>query len=574
MADLALLTNLGLMVMAAAFSIFIARALRQPLLLGYLLAGLIVGPAGLQLVTNQEEIALLSELGIIFLLFTIGAETDFIRFLRFGYTVLLGGLAQILVIILAVFFVFPLFSFEVAFYVGLALALSSTMLVVKILNEKRLLQSLPGQLMLGFLLVQDLAVIVALPVLAEGTGGFTAGLIQSLILKFLILAGIMVLLSKTVFPRLFRSAARTPELLYLTALATCFGFIAIAAELEVSLAVGAFLAGVSISMLPYNVEAMNSIRGLRDFFVLIFFVALGTQISFNLGGISWDLVLLLGVFVFVLKPLVLYVITQIGGYGSSVSSNVSFGMAQLSEFSLVLMLQAVTLGVITKEFYSVFVFVAGFSMAVTPYFMKHGSSFCSFIKNWGSIRLFSGFSFFSRKLHELQKQPKKLSDHIIVLGGGRTGKYMAVLLSKKYPVVVIDHDPVQVAFFKSKRIPVLFGSAQNFEMLDKANIEKAKLIVCTLPMMEDAGVITDYVKRFYPKVKVFAKANYYEDAWNLYKRGADFVLLSEIIGGHIFSENVEKFLKTGKFVKEIDLNRLRERYLEERASQNGFVLKL
>jgi CPA2 family monovalent cation:H+ antiporter-2 len=574
MAELVLLTHLGFMVIAAAASIFVARALRQPLLLGYLLAGLIVGPAGLQLINNPEEIALLSELGIIFLLFTIGAETDFLRFLRTGPTVLLGGFAQILITILVAFLVFPSLGFEAVFYVGLALALSSTMIVVKLLHEKKLLESLPGQLMLGFLLVQDLAVVLALPILAAGAGGFTAELMQSVILKFLILAGVMVLLSKTIFPRLFRSAARTPELLYLTALATCFGFIAIAAELEISLAIGAFLAGVAIAQLPYNLEVVNSIRGLRDFFVLIFFVALGTQISFNLSTISWGLVLLLAVLVFVFKPVVLYIITQIGGYGSHASSEVSFGMAQLSEFSLILLLQAVTIGVITQNFYSVFVFVAAVSMVLTPYFMKHGPAVHSWIKGKMGFTIFSDHKVFSRRVNVLQKHPKKLANHIIVLGGGRTGKYLVDLLSKKYPMVVVDHDPVQVAFFKKKKIPVLFGSAQNPEALVNANIEKAKLLVCTLPNMEDTETIIDYVKHFFPKVKVFAKANYYEDAWNLYRKGADFVLLTEIIGGHIFSENVEKYLKTGKFMKRIDLQRLRERYLEERTSQDGLEFRL
>ncbi|MDZ4256079.1 MAG: cation:proton antiporter, partial [archaeon] len=306
MADFSLLLNMGFMVIAAAFSLYIAKIFKQPALMGYLLAGVIIGPIGLGVLSDPEEIALLSELGIIFLLFTIGAETDFLKFLRNGSTILLGGIAQVSLTILLAFFIFPQLGITGTLYVGLALALSSTMVVIRVLQNRKVLQSLHGQLMLGFLLVQDVAVIVALPILAANQA-ITFDLIQFLFLKGVFLIALVGVLSHAIFPRLYRIAANSSELLYLTALATCFGFIGIAYLLNISLAIGAFLAGLAIAQLPYNLEAISSIRGLRDFFVMIFFVSLGSQLTGIPSTITLGLVGILVLFVFVLKPLILYI---------------------------------------------------------------------------------------------------------------------------------------------------------------------------------------------------------------------------------------------------------------------------
>jgi len=204
----------------------------------------------LNVFSSQEEIVLLSELGIVFLLFTVGAETDLIKFMSAGPTILLGGLSQVLLTMFLAFFVLPGLSFEASLYVGLALALSSTILVVKILQDHKVLSSLHGQLMLGFLLVQDIAVVIALPLLAAGSSSLNLGFIEMLAVKAIFLIAIVALLSRWVFPYIFRLSAQSAELLYLTALATCFAFIGLAYVLNISLAIGAFLAGLAIAKLP------------------------------------------------------------------------------------------------------------------------------------------------------------------------------------------------------------------------------------------------------------------------------------------------------------------------------------
>ncbi len=569
MAEFSLLITLGLMVVFAAISLFIARWFKQPALLGYLLAGIMVGPMGLKLITSPEEIGLLSELGIIFLLFTVGAETDLLKFLRSGPTILVGGFAQILLTIILAFIILPHLGLQAGLYIGLALALSSTMLVVKLLQDKKTLQSLHGQLILGFLLVQDLAVILSIPILAAGTDSLSVEYFEVLGLKGIVMLGALVLLSKMAFPRLYSSAAHSSELLYITALATCFAFIGLAYFLGISLAIGAFLGGLAIARLPYNIEAAGSIRGLRDFFVMLFFVALGTQLDFNAGSVPFSFLVSIIFLLFILKPLVFYVITQVAGYGSHTSSKVAFGLLQMSEFSLILLVQGKNAGVIPAPEYSVTIMLAAFSMAVTPYVMEHGPRLVEWVKHHSKVKLFSNYHIFSRNLQALQHvSEKKLHHHIIILGGGRTGKHMALNLAKKFPIVVVDHDPNVVQFFRAKGMMSAYGNAHNTDILDHLHAEKARLVVCTMPDEDESKFVLQYLKRTYPKVPVFVKANYYEEAWELYKAGADYVVLSEIIGGHVFTENVENYLEKGKPLRPIDMVKLKERLLQERETQH------
>lgn len=570
MAEFSLLINIGIMVIAAAFSLYVAKLIKQPALLGYLLAGVLIGPFGLNVFSNPEEITLLSELGIIFLLFTVGAETDIAKFARAGPTIFLGGFAQVLLTMLLAYFVLTGVSFEAALYIGLALAISSTMLVVKILQDKKTLASLHGQLMLGFLLVQDIVVIIALPLLAAGPGSLNIQFLQALFLKGVLLLAVVALLSKGFFPAIYRFSARSPEMLYLTALATCFGFIGLAYALNISLAIGAFLAGLAIAKLPYNLEAVASIRGLRDFFVTIFFVSLGTQLNFNVGSVPFVLVSSLLLLVFVLKPLAFYIVTQMAGYGSQTASKVSFGLTQMSEFSLILLLQGKVAGVIPDNVYSFLLLLAAASMAATPYIMEWAPRALDWVRTTSRLPLFSRFAVFSRQITQMQKvSEKNMQNHVIVLGGGRTGKYLANELGRKYSVVVVDHDPNIIAYFRAKNIPVVFGNAHNLEILEKLHVEKARLLVCALPDMDETMFVVDYVKHHFSKLRVFAKANYWEDALHLYKAGADYVVLTEIIGGKVFLEHVEHFLKKGKLLEQVNMIKLKEKSLEEREASHG-----
>ena len=275
---LTLLLDLGIILLAATALNFVARLFNQPSLLAYIAAGIIVGPVGLGSlgltfagvpigVTTTEEILILSELGVAFLLFSIGIESNFSKLAELGKIAVIGSVVQVALTALLVF-VFNSFlgilSFEQSVYLGLIMAFSSTTIVVKILSDEHEINSLHGRLMIGFLLIQDVLVILALPLL-DNLSDFSTSLIFPLILNVVVLLAVAYLLNKYIYPRLFNFASQSDELMFLAGMSSVFIFIFLAQFMDFSIAVGAFVAGVTLSTLPYNLEVLNRIRGVRDF---------------------------------------------------------------------------------------------------------------------------------------------------------------------------------------------------------------------------------------------------------------------------------------------------------------------
>jgi Kef-type K+ transport system membrane component KefB len=268
-----ILFDIGFIIIFSAILAYFARFLRQPAIVAYVVAGVLIGPVGLGLITNLEEINLLAELGIVFLLFSVGLEIDFRKFKNVGLAALGGGALQITVTFLlgfAVAFAFGLNQI-LGIYIGLLLALSSTMIVTKIMVDRDELNTLHGRIMLGILLLQDILAVVALPLLSNIEMFITFEFVASIILRGIGLFAIAILLNKFFFPRILDYAAERHEILFITAIGNCFFFIGASYILEFSIAIGGFIAGLSMANFPYNIEIAGETHALRDFFAIIFF---------------------------------------------------------------------------------------------------------------------------------------------------------------------------------------------------------------------------------------------------------------------------------------------------------------
>ena len=280
-----LLTSMGLCVSVAAALAFVAHRLRQPPLLAYLLAGVLIGPEiGLRIITNEESIRTVSEVGLILLLFIIGLEMDLRKLLGAGKPVIVAGLLQFpLCLALGLAFFYPI-GFRASggdfalLYLAVCLALSSTMIVVKLLYDKFELDTLPGRITLGVLVFQDVWAIVFLAIQPNLMHPQVFVLLESLV-KGAVLVAVSLIVSKVVLPRLFDSVAKVPELVLIGSLAWCFIVSAAADAAGLSREMGALIAGVSISTFPYNLDVVAKVVSIRDFFVTLFFVALGMQIT-------------------------------------------------------------------------------------------------------------------------------------------------------------------------------------------------------------------------------------------------------------------------------------------------------
>lgn len=586
-----LFIHLAEIIVAAVIISALLRKLKQPTLLAYIIAGILLGPLflgsidwislglpfelGIPIIT--PEIYLLSELGTALLLFSVGIETSLKKLINIGKPILIGTVIQVLGIIAITMLLtmpFGLLSFEQALFVGTILAFSSTMIVIKLLSDSGQTSSLDGRIMISILLVQDFLVILFVPLVAK-IGNFSdPTFIIPIIANSLILIIAGIFANKILFPKLFEIAIDEKELFLLASIATAFVFIGLSFILEIPISIGAFIAGLALSTLPYNLEIFSQIRALRDFFLTIFFVSLGAELSFAFGGVPIILMIIIFAIIFLIKPIILFLITLISGYGSKNSVKVGIGLGQVSEFGFVLAAIGVTaIGtrgtqIISNELFSFLITAIALSMIITPYLTTNSSRLAQvFYERVEKLPKYFRKSYFKRKIIELQKIPnkKQLKDHIIIIGGGTVGRGLAKALYPNKQIVVMDHDPEVVKQGIIDGMPYIYGTSQNEEIWNKVDIKEAKLVVITILEHEEAIEMIKQIKEFNPEVNIFATAHYFSQTLSYYKAGVDFVAMPSVMGSNIFLQNISQFLNEGKLFEIQNFKDEYLRYLEEQA---------
>lgn len=579
-AQFALLFDLGIIALFATILAYISRAVKQPIIVAYIIAGLIIGPIGLGLITDSANIAILSELGIAFLLFTIGIETEVSKLLRIGKTIVIGAVLQVALTVFATFTVMQFLGvgFTEAVYVALIVAFSSTAVIVKMLSDMKQISTLHGRLLIGFMLMQDVLIILAMPLLANIGNIVSASMLLRLAGNGTILLVLTLIANKFVFPALFKysSKSKSSELLFLTSLSACFAFIGAALLLNFSIAIGAFLAGIALSGLPYTFEVLNSIKGLRDFLVTVFFVSLGMQISFGFAAFNLALIIAVFALVILLKPALFFLVSLLAGYGYRTGIFVSLATAQISEFSFIIAASGLAAGLISTDMFSLLILVTAVSMALTPYLMKYSENiYLSLRKLFGGLRPVIELAFINRSLAGLENLPEKeLKEHIIVVGAGALGSNVASALQKSQKVIVVDHDPEVVFGHINRKFYAIYGNVESSELWERANLEKAKLLAITIPDFERALFLVQYARKTNKNIAIIARAHYYNEALELYKRGADLVIMPEVISSNVFLQNISKFLESGK---RNALTHMQDEYIEflkEKAAEQKRAFKL
>jgi CPA2 family monovalent cation:H+ antiporter-2 len=545
---LPLLFDVGLIIFASAVLAYVAKYLRQPVIIAYVLAGLIVGPAGLGLITNTDEISLLSELGIVFLLFSVGLELDFRRLKQVGFATLLGGSVQIISTFILGFVVAAMFGFQgtLAVYIGLLMAFSSTMIVAKILADREELNTLHGRIMIGVLLLQDVVAVVALPFLGSLSSFPSIEFASFVVLKGLGIFAIAILANRFLFPRVLDYAAKKHEILFITAVANCFLFIGLSYSLGFSIAIGGFIAGLSMANFPYNVEIGGEVHALRDFFSIIFFSSLGMQLNFLAIGSYFPVFAVLLLMLLFVKPVILAATYLLMGYGGRTSSYIGLGLGQTSEFMFIIAAELFMLGSITQEFYSLLVGIVVISILLTPYLLNTRNMFYSFFSRFRIGRIIHLLH--PKSIHGLENPPERaLENHTVLFGAHRMGeKIVEYLKGKGEKFVVVERDPEIVKKLGSRGIYVVYGDAENEEMLGRIFLDRAKLLIMTIPYADVTSFAVRKAKMLNPKIRVFARAHDAMDAERIYKAGADVVIIPEVVSGEKIVKKIDHFLKEKK----------------------------
>jgi CPA2 family monovalent cation:H+ antiporter-2 len=542
-----ILFDIGLIIFVSAMLAYVSRFLRQPIILAYVAAGVIIGPFGFGLITNVEEINLLAELGIVFLLFSVGLEIDFRKFKNVGIAALSGGVMQILVTFLMGFSVAMLFGLGniIGIYLGLLLAFSSTMIVTKILVDKDELNTLHGRMMLGILLLQDIVAIVVLPILSNISNLVSIEFVGSIVLKGIGLFAIAILLNKFFFPRVLDYAAQRHEIFFLTAIANCFFFIGASYVLGFSIAIGGFIAGLSMANFPYNIEIAGETHALRDFFSIIFFSTLGMQLNVWIIQSSFVLFFSLLLLTLIAKPIIFAFLYLFMGYGGRTSNNIGLGLGQASEFMFIIAAEEFMLGNISSDFYSLLISIVVVSIIITPYWIRGRNTVYRFFSKIRIPHPHIRHLIHPRSIYELENPPEReLKNHIIIFGAHRMGQRVAEYLQHRgEKFIVIERDPEIVRNLGRKGIYCIYGDAENDEILKKSSLDKAKLLILTIPFADTASFVVRKAKRFDEKIKILARAHSEIDAERLYKAGADVVIIPEFVSAEKIIKKIDHFLR-------------------------------
>jgi Trk K+ transport system NAD-binding subunit len=409
------------------------------------------------------------------------------------------------------------------------------MVVVKILSDKQELDTLHGRIILGFLLMEDLLAVFAISIMSN-MGNFTIGLFLLLIWKALLLIVIARGANKYIFPKIFKFAAKSQELLFLSAISVCFLFSLFFASLQFSISIGAFVAGVALANLPYSYEIIGKVKSMRDFFATIFFVSLGmsiVRISFGHIMIAAMLILV----VFLLKPLVTLFITAYFGYKKRPAFLTSMSLAQTSEFSLIIATQGLILGHITQELFSIAAIVAIFTMAATSYYIKYEYSIYTKMK-----KFLSRFEIFSNNKGEIEVETQSKQYDVLLVGYDRMGYSIVKKLHiLKKELLVVDFNPEIIKKLHAQNIHAIYGDIGDVEIIDRINLKQLAMAISTSPDKRDNTLLINKTKEVNKRAMVFVTAYRVEDALELYDAGADYVILPHFLGGDHVSVLIERF---------------------------------
>jgi len=558
--------QLAIILLAAFIVSYIIKALNQPIIVGYILAGVLLSPFLISMGLATDSIDIFAQFGIAFLLFIVGLHLNPKVIKDIGLTSLIVGLGQIIFTFGITFIIsFKLLGFDLisAGFIGMAIAFSSTIIVMKILSDKSQLDSLYGKISIGVLIIQDLVAVAALMFISstgEGNKILSSGVEGILIGIGLIV--ILFLVGYFILPRITKTVAKSQELLFLFSICWCFVVAAIFSFVGFSMEIGALLAGVILSVSPYATEISSKIRPLRDFFLIIFFIILGLRIQFsNFGSIIINALIFSGI-ALILKPIFLMFFMKIMGYTKRTNFMVGATLSQISEFSIIVLGVGVVLGYVLPEIFNTIILTLIFTILISTYFAIYSDRL---------YRVLSRFlTLFENKKVKAKRRERKVKKEYdaILFGYNRIGFNILNSLKKlKKSYLVVDFNPDVVKDLTHFKIPSLYGDAFDLELLEDLPLDKIKIAVSTIPEIETNRLLLQTIKEVNKKAIIILRAHTIEDALKLYKAGANYVLTPHFLGG----EYLAKMLKhSGTDKKDYEAEKRKHIRLLDNFKKKGF----
>ena len=530
---------LSLIVIIAALLTIIFRLIKQPPILAYLLTGVIAGPLAFGLISPGTDtsgfIQVFAHLGVALLLFIVGLSLDFRVLKEIGKVAAVAGIIEIILTATVSFLIIIGFGFglQPALYIATALAFSSTVVVVKILSDKKELDTLHGKIALGILIVEDFVASIALMVIpiAENKGSLLS--IFSSIASVILLIFVVILITKYFLSRVLEYLARNQEILFISGIAWALALASLFYFLGFSLEIGALIAGMSLASSKYTLELGSKIKPLRDFFVMLFFIYFGSQLA---AGVTLDILgkaIVLSLFIMIGKPIIIMSILRITGYKKRTNFLAGSSLAQISEFSLILILLGFSLGHVTQSSMDLVVLVAIITIGVSSYSIYYSHSIFEKLEKF--LWVFEGKK-------EERKIRKNKNYDVILFGYHRIGYKIGKELKKRnMKFLVVDYNPRVVLGLAEEKIDAVYGDAGDMEFLNELELDKSTIIISTIPEETINLNIKKKLSELDSTTTFIATAEQPREALDLYNSGVDYVIVPHHLGGDFAAKMIEDF---------------------------------
>ncbi|MCR4314586.1 MAG: cation:proton antiporter [Candidatus Uhrbacteria bacterium] len=523
------------LVIAAVLSMMVYR-LRQPLIIAYILTGIIAGPGLLALTNSRDVFEVMSQIGVAFLLFTVGLGLNWKSVKDVGGIALATGVGQVLFTSAIGFFIGLLLGFDAltSAYIGIAFAFSSTIIIIKLLMDKEDLDTLYGRISVGFLLVQDfVAMFILLGLGAIGTGASLQTILLTTLLKVVVLVPIFWFISVKLLPPTLRYVAKSQELLFVFSVAWCFLVAGALVFLGFGVELGALIAGITLSTSVYYREINARIRPLRDFFLIIFFIVLGTRLGLDSLSATILPSMLFSLFILIGNPLIVMCIMRLLGYHPRTGFLCGTTVAQISEFSFIVIIVGISVGHISESTLALATAVGIITITASSYLIEHNERIYQRLQ--GLFRWMEPHTTLPSEERANRKAVK-----VLLLGFHRTGaELLQTIKHLKQSYVAVDFDPVAVRGLAELGEPALYGDVGDENFLEEVKADKARLIISTIPdFVISISLLTFLRARNYSGVVVVSVHNQ-DEAHRCYDLGATYVIIPSVLSGKKFSEILE-----------------------------------
>jgi Kef-type K+ transport system membrane component KefB len=531
--------EIAIVILTAGVLSLVAYRLRQPLIIAYILTGIVAGPSVFGFVSSMDLFETLSSIGIAFLLFIVGLNLNWRNVAEVGKVSLAIGFGQVVFTAILGWFIGLWFGFDqvTAAFLSIAFAFSSTIIIVKLLTDKEDIDRLYGRIAIGMLIVQDLIAIIVLLVLAAWRDGGSWSAILTLSFgKVVLVIAALLFLARYVIPHLFRYAAKSTELLFVLAIAWCFAISSVLQLIGFGIEVGALLAGLSLAGSGFQHEIEAKVRVLRDFFLVIFFIVLGTHLA--AGDFSALILpsLAFAAFILIGNPLIVLVLMRVFGYHPRTGFLVGTTVAQISEFSFILLGAGVAAGLVDALALPLATVVGLMTIAGSAYLISYNEKIFDVL-----ARVFP----FLNPLDKDESQPGSAPE-VVLLGYDRMGrKILPIIQELTDDYTVVDYNPAVIEELQHEGIRAVYGDAGNEDLLKFVKADQAKMIISAIPAMAVSEDIMDFVRARHAKGTVILTVKSSAEAARAYALGATFVIVPSVLGGEHFAQLLKK-KKTAK----------------------------